>query len=165
MVIKLSYNLNQNKVINKYFLETYMERLMISSFVVASYIIYLFIDSLDFVKGQNIITIGIFFSMIFIFYFIFIYKVLMRFFIEQTFECFENYNNIYLDMKDEYLILNRDIIEEKLYWKDIKKIEFSKDYIVMKYKTETIFISKGEDTEKFRDFENYVKEHYMANKS
>lgn len=79
MVIKLSYNLNQNKVISKYFLETYMERLMISSFVVASYIIYLFIDSLDFVKGQNIITIGIFFSMIFIFYFIFIYKVLMRF--------------------------------------------------------------------------------------
>lgn len=35
----------------------------------------------------------------------------------------------------------------------------------MKYKTETIFISKGEDAEKFRDFENYVKEHYIANKS
>ena len=71
---------------------------------------------------------------------------------------------LFIYINNEYLKFKCDVIEQKLYWSDIEKVKFSKDYILIKYKSEMIFISKGENVEKFKGFENYVKEYYVANK-
>lgn len=164
MKINLSYNLNQNKILKKYVLTIYRKQILNGAFLVASYITIILLISSSLARNLNMLKIGMIFFIVFGLYFMFLFKLFWRFSIEETLEYFRSFDDICFDINDEYLNFKCDVLEQKLYWNDIENIEFSKDYIIIKYKTETIFISKGKDIEKFKDFENYVKERYMENK-
>lgn len=166
MKIDLSYNLNSNKILKKYVLEIYRKAIINGTLLVASYITIILILSTNSssARNLNVLKFGVIFFIIFGLYFIFLFKLFWRFSIEETLEYFKNFDTVYFDINNEYLKFKCDVIEQKLYWSDIEKVKFSKDYILIKYKSEMIFISKGGNVEKIKEFENYVKEYYVANK-